>query len=663
MERLPLSAQQQHWRPLLALGLLLMLTLWLYHTAVTYGFFWDDPVWYGHAIGKTWWQTLLPTTDFQFYRPFSTLYVWLFLQAEGTFAAEWLHRFQIGYHLAAIVLAYGIGRRLALGWGTAVAVTALFALYPFSYQAVAWAAPNQPMAGMLQSGAWLAYLWARPLPGLSISKRPRGWLAVSLLLYLLALTVQESSVAVAVVPLLYEFIIYLPISNIRSFWDVLKMPRQMGWWAAVLFPLAGLSYFIIWTLAPRQAGITGLVLDGRNPFYLLQGLIYPLLGRPGGYPHDYKASQVGILLLSVVVTAMLLALAARRRRGRVALFGLGWAVVSLLPVLVGLGFAYISLAARLFYAPALGVALLWGAALWPSARAKEPLWAKVISVAVVLLICLQSVWLLRSFERVWQPGLVHLQKAIMALHEQGDGRLLFLNFPDRYTPKQEPYPIGYWGMTLAPVVVGLDAFPPLLLGESAVSQSQAIPWVGQSEQEAGPNVVDMRGIIIQPDELAALAENVDEVYVSRYLADGRFQLQPAGHYADVTVPICETVLFGGAICLHETAVTQYTDAYEVTLTWSTIEPLPPEWTIFTHLGILGQPPTAQADGDTWQGALPLADWPTQRLIVDTRSIPVPRNDTGLVWQIGVYNWVTGERVTAVNANGQPMPDNVFILTQ
>ncbi len=653
--------KSQNWQPFLALGLLLLLTLGLYRTAVSFGFFWDDPVWYGHAWGKQWWQTLLPTTDFQFYRPLSTLYVWLFMRADGTFAAAWLHRFQIGYHLVNILLAYGISRRLTLGRGTAVTVAALFALYPFSYQAVAWAAPNQPMAGMWQNGAWLAYFLARPLPGLPAPKRPRLWLAISLALYLLALTVQESSVTVAVVPLLYEFILRLPISNWRSLLAAIKTPHRMGWGAAALFPLAGVFYFIIWTFVPRQSGITGLILDGRNLFYLLQGWIYPLLGRSGGYPYDYEASPVALLLLAVGVTAVLLALAAWRQRGRAAFFGLVWAAASILPALAGLRFAYIALAPRLFYAPALGVALLWGTALWPAARRREAVWVKAISLVVLLLIGLQSVWLLRGFAQLYQPGAAHLQEATTVLHEQGDGRLLFLNFPDRYTGQQEPYPVGYWGLTLAPVVVGLDAFPPTLLGRSAASLSRSMPWVGQAEREAGPYVVDMRGVIIQPDELAALAEDVREIYVSRYLVDGRFQLQPAGHYKTGMLP-CQA-LFADAICLHEASVTEQADGYEITLVWSTAAPLPPEWTIFTHLGPPGQPPVAQADGDTWRGSLPLSAWPANRLIVDRRSVPAPKDTAGLVWRIGVYNWMTGERVTAVEPQtGRPLPDDSFVLT-
>lgn len=656
------QVQRRQWTAPLALGVLLLLTLWLYRTAVFFDFFWDDPIWYGHAVGKSWWQTILPTTEFQFYRPLSTLYVWLFMQTDGTFATESLHRFQIGYHLVSIVLAYAIGRRLALRQDASIAIAALFAFYPFSYQAVAWAAPNQPMANMLQCGAWLAYLYARPLPRLRASARPHRWLAISLFLYLAALMVQESSVAVSIVPLLYEFIVLLPITGVQSFKKMLKAPRAFGWWTTLLFPLAGITYFIIWMMVPRHAGITRLVLDERNLLYLSQGMIYPLVGRIRGYPYDYEASQIGILILFMITVAVLVALAIWRRRGRVAVFGLLWASISIAPILVGLEFAYINPAARLFYAPAMGVVLLWVTALWPSAKQKEPMWVKVVTVTAVLLICLQSIWFLRHFSQLWQPGISHLQEAVTVLHEQENGRFLFLNFPDRYTPKQEPYPIGYWGMTLAPVSVKLDDFPPVLLGKTAVSQSQAMPWVGQMERDGGPNIVDMRGSIIQPNELAVLAENVDEVYLSHYLANGRFQLQAAGHYAETAISSCETALFAQTICLHNIAVTEEANTYKLTLTWSTTDSPPPEWTIFAHLANPGQPPLAQADGDTWAKTLPLTNWPTDRMIMDYRYLSTTENMNGLVWQIGVYNWVTGERVNAINAQTrQPLPDDIYTL--
>ncbi len=635
------SEQRQDRWVFLALTAVLWATALVYAASLAFAFIWDDPLWFGHALGKAWWQTLLPNADFQFYRPLTMLYFWLFRRANGTFAIETAHGFQLGFHLLNVALAFAIGRRLGLGRGVAVAAAALFAFYPMAYQAVAWAAPQQPLTAVWQNAAWLGYMWARPLSSQSAPRQARWGLLASLLFFSLALVTQESSVTVAIVPLLYELLLRRTWVGGRS---AVGWLRPYTW--ALVYPVLAAGYVLVWLAAPRKAGITGVFFDGRNVAYVLQGIAFPLFGRPQGYAPDAVWPEWVVVVWALAMLAVLLGLAVWRRRGRVALFGLAWAVAAVLPMLVGLGFAYVALAARLLYAPALGICLLWGCALWP--RTRERRWVQVGSVLAIGLILLQSVWLLRQFEAVWRQGTGHLRAAVAVLDEGGDGRLLFLNFPDRYAPTRPPYPVGYWGLTLAPVVVELADFQRVWTGGQAGSLSYAMPWIDQAERESGGYMVDMRGVIIQPDELAALAADVDGVYVSRYGADGRWQLQYAGRL-EPGVADCQLARLGEDICLHEAQAVETADGYEVTLVWSTAVPLPPHLTIFAHLGQPGQPPVAQADGDTWRGALPMANWPPGVRIVEQRTLPRTAQD-GLSVQVGVYNWVDGQRVGEVEVS-------------
>jgi hypothetical protein len=250
--------------------------------------------------------------------------------------------------------------------------------------------------------------------------------------------------------------------------------------------------------------------------------------------------------------------------------------------------------------------------------------------------------------------------ATTAAETQEDGRLLFLNFPDRYARQRSPYPVGYWGLPLAPVVVELEDFQAIETGNKSVSVSRSMPWLDQEARASGPYQVDMRGVIIQPHELAALAASVKAIYLTRYLPDGRFQLQYAGHLQPGEAVACPLVRFDESICLHDVQMREIAGVYEVTLVWSTSEPLPSHLTIFTHLGQPGQPPLTQADGDTWRGALPLANWPPGDLIVEQRTLPHPPDRDSVVLQIGVYNWVDGERLPGVMVEGErPLPDNAF----
>ncbi len=636
----------------LAFLTLFLLTIWHYQAATHFGFWWDDPVWYSHMRGRIWWELLRPIPEFQYYRPASMLYVSFFLRDDGTYDAFALHWLQIGWHLLQVALSYAIARLLKLRPSPAFFVALLVALFPFSYQATAWAAPQQPMAAAFQGTAWLFFL-------LGARGQRRGWYAASLLLFFLAMMLQESSVAVAFVPLLLWVVVKLDGLAVSEVWrngrSWLRNPVQTGWVWPLLYPLVALLFVAGWSQVPRQEGITGLIFEGKTAVYLLQSLAYPVLARLNGYAPDHQVTSVVVLVVVLMTSVVLLWLAARQKRLALALAGLGWAVMSLLPAIVGLRFSYVSLASRLLHIAAPGIVLLWVSALWGRNGRS---WLAWLGRLLLVGMALQSSLLLRQFEPLYAVGTQHLQETITTL-AASNGRLLFINYPDRYAPKRPPFPLGYWGMTLAPVVVDLDDFLPLVTTATAESASYSMPWVDQMRQ-AEVYDVDLRGVIIQPSELARLALEYDGVYLTRYGVDGRFQLQAVGRLTPLRSQDCVAV-FEDTICLQEVGLRSGPDQLEVRLTWYTAAPLPPEYTVFVHLGQAGVPPVAQADGDTWLGMLPLADWPVNTAVIDLRTLHRPASSEPLQIRIGVYNRVSGERVAGVDAGERPLPDNAFVV--
>jgi hypothetical protein len=304
--------------------------------------------------------------------------------------------------------------------------------------------------------------------------------------------------------------------------------------------------------------------------------------------------------------------------------------------------------------------LLWVLALWPV----DGSWRnRLLSGAVLLAILVQSTWLILNFQQLYQVGVTHLQEAV-AVMAQADGRYLFVNFPDRYSPKRMPYPVGYWGLTLAPVVTDLADFVPGAAGRDKVSASRSLPWLDADARANGPFDIDMRGVIVTPAELAALAAGQDAVLVSRYGVDGRFALEPAGSLSPGVAMPCQLALFAGIVCLHALQVDHNGQRLDISLTWSTDQPLPPGVTIFVHWGPAGQPPLVQDDGDSWRGLLPLADWPPGDLVHEWRSLVLPADGAGAVLRLGLYDRVTGERWTAValDAPGErPLADNAYAV--
>ncbi|MBE2198124.1 MAG: hypothetical protein IAE79_05900 [Anaerolinea sp.] len=632
--------------------LLLIGVAWFYAPTLHFGFIWDDPQWFGRVIGKSWLELVQATPDFQFYRPGTMLYNRLFLRRDGVFAVLALHAAQIGWHLLNTALFYAISRRLGLTRWRAWAAAALFATYPFAYQAVSWAAPQQPLAIGLQQGAWLAYLHARQ-EGQG-TRRFWPWLTLSIFLFIVALSVQESGIPLAFTPLLFEWLQQRGCTLRTSAANILRSNGRF----ALFYPVLAAAYALWWLHVPRQSGITGLYGDPEAALYLLQGFIYPLIGRPHGYPPAHPLAANTVWLIGVLTLSVLAAAATWQRQGRLALVGGVWAVLGLSPALIGLPFSYVSLSPRLLYYAAPGIAWLWIAAISGQNGRRTPgiQWIGMLLVAAILM---HNSQMLSALNRLHQPGIAHMQEMLTAMTGQ-NGRFLFINFPDRYQPQRPPYPIGYWGVTLAPVVVSLGEFPAMVTTSKPDILSYSLPWVDADARANGPYQVDMRGVILGAAELYTAAAGQEGVYVSHYLPDGRFTLQLAGSRMVGAAPACSLVLFDQTICLHDVHVAPTDTAWRVRLTWSVVTTVTPHLTIFTHLGAVGQPPLAQADGDAWRALLPPVLWQPGDLITDWRELPRLPHDDDLSIQIGVYNWVSEEQLAGVLVEGgRPLPGDAF----
>lgn len=640
-------------RTLFVLAGLLLLTAWLYAPALRFGFMWDDPLWYGRVIGKSLRELATPMSNYPFYRPATMLYNRLFLKADNTFDPLTMHAVQIGWHLLDIALVYALSRRLGLGKREAAAAGALMALYPLAHQAIAWVAPQQPMVTALQTGTWLAYIKARR------QGQTRFALAgLSLLLFSIAVLVQENSAAMAFVPLFLEWT--------KGQQEPTYSRRRIPWLALAYLPVAA-AFGLIWLALPRESGVTTLGYDPAVTGYFAQGFIFPLLGRPAGYAPNRLPTPGILIALAAVVVSALLAAAWRAGRIRQALCGLVWALSAILPSAIGLRYSYVSISARLYDCAAPGIALLWTCTLLPPAVApSRRLWRAVGGTALAL-ITLQSLLLIADFQRLYAAGTAHITELLQTA-QTGEERLLFVNFPDRYAPRRPPYPSGAWWVTLAPGSVDLGAYPASVVGARPATFSRRMPWVDAEDRDAGPYFVDMRGELVQADQLYELAHQVDAIYLSRYHADGTFALQRAGAVLSPTLstestPACRLATFGETLCLQEAQASRQAGELRLTLTWIGLAGAQPNDTIFVHVGQTGQPPVAQADGDPWLGMLPLTMLQPGDAIQEQRYITLPEGlpPDGYEIRVGVYNRVTGQRLAAMGSGGVLLPENAFIV--
>lgn len=352
----------------------------------------------------------------------------------------------------------------------------------------------------------------------------------------------------------------------------------------------------------------------------------------------------------------LLALAAARRRGQPAAVGLLWALPGLLPFAIGLNYEYVSLAPRALYYAAPGVAWLLVSALWGWGRSGYLLLALAVG---------QSALLTARQQTLFAVGAQHMHAIVATAKTElaaGRDKLLYINVPDRFRWRRPPFPLGYWGLPLAPVAADLGDFVALADGQHPQTGSYALPWIDQAARDAGPFVIDMRGAILTPQELAQAAQEVDALYLAHYAAEGRWDLSRAGQWlpSDSPAAPCGLAWFGAAACLEAAQMRWQGDALLVTLVWRAGDSAEPHDTIFLHYGYPNQPPLVQSDGDAWQDTLPLIAWPPIGWIVDERRLILPAGTQGAL-SVGVYDWATGVRLRIYTPNGAPWPTELVQL--
>ena len=323
MLRLP--AMTDRMRALLAAAALVALTAAAYGPAFTAGFVWDDDIFLTanpliHAsdgLYRFWFTTEPPD-----YFPLTSSMLWVEWRLWGMRAAGY-HTVNVLLHTVSALLLWRVLRRLKVpgAWLGA----ALFALHPVAVESVAWITERKntlPMALFLGSAlAWLRF---------EETERRREY-ALSLGLFLLALLAKTS---VVVLPLVLLGL---------AWWKRDKICRIDLARVAPFFALAAtLGLVTVWYQYHRAIGAQVVRTDGLMAraaaagwavwFYVYKALL------PTGlcfvYPRWTTIASAAAFVPAVLAVAGLALLWTRRRSwGRPLLFGMGYYVVALLPVL------------------------------------------------------------------------------------------------------------------------------------------------------------------------------------------------------------------------------------------------------------------------------------------------------------------------------------------
>lgn len=631
------------WRQIWFYLFLAAVVVALYGPSIDFGLIWDDPRWYRQGEGMPIWQIMTSLPTFQFYRPLTILLNRLLVSPHGIVNARLAHAMQIGAHLAATLISVPVLRVLGFELWPARLAALVFAIHPFSYQAVAWAAPQQPLTMVLVELAILA-AWG-------FSRRGKAlYLLASLAAYGAALLSQESAL-----PFVFVF---LWLAVIR--WGQARDPLERFW--PLLHGSLAVIYGLIWLHVPRADGITAIRFDIKALAYLLQGIAFPVAHALAGHLASWSPFQL-VGLFTVVWAALAWGLCARRK-WRAALVACAWILAGILPIWAGLSWDYVNFGSRLLYPATLGIAGLWGGWMsWAMGEDRHGCLQGVGSFVLIVVIGLSlRQWYL--FHRLYQVGTRHLAHTIAVLSAQPGARTLFINYPDRITLKKQPYPLGYWGLLLAPVVQELSDYAVAATGQSAETISLASFPLDAGTRAAWLYHVDLRGEYRDPEQFFEIAKGLDAIYLTLYLPNGRLALRQVGSIAqdDQAAP---SVVLGERIHLVDGRVTSsFAVGRLVSLetAWRLVGRAEAGDTIFVHVLDEAGRRVEGADGDVLGGLIPMTAWQRGWLVHDRREIPVgdlPPGEYRL--GLGLYNRNTGVRYPALLRDGTALENSMFLL--
>jgi hypothetical protein len=575
-----------------------------------------------------------------YYRPLRT-YAWVAVRdAFGWFSPSVLHWLNLAAHTVAATLLYRLARRRS-GVVAAAATSAVFAFFPWSYEAVFWAAAvNHPAMHACGLGALLCVM----------ARRPNARTAVAgALLSAAALLLHE----LAVLYVVFAFCAALLRGRTRISIAALT-PALIG---LVLF--ASMRVFVPPTTATRMDG--DLVRIANNLLILLQAPAVPwvVLLRSGlgviGLPTQMERTQI-LLAAAALFFACTLVPAWRSRRGR-ATWGIGfgiWLVFSA-AIAASLSVEYLLTSPRMHYAGAIGIALCVGAAV-------SVLWTRESKILRGFLAVLMVSWIgwcasyvsLRGIENA-RIGAALRTIGVDVAASPPDARVLVVNFPFWNAPRYPAFLLGNEGLQIYQEGgSGPDGFMYAQNGVRRPTWFQSMPTADSDDtafryalyEGAAPESLhdvthiyrfeyDDPGVRVRR---VAVRGNVVRVPSSVATSTAAFTAPPDDRDA-LRLSIREARVCGAQVHLD--------------LEWEMLKPVPSDLTVFVHVYDARGDRLVAADADPADGMITLGSLDAGRSLRETRAIALPSEGApgNHSVRVGVYRRSDGSRLAARAIDG------------
>jgi len=598
----------------------------------------------------------LPTEDFGFYRPLTFLPLLLIKGAFGFYPSELLHGINVLQHALNAALLVALSWRLWRRKHWALAAGLLFALFPFSYQAVAVYGHNvHPTTTGLILGGLHTYLSAIRATG-----RAAGWWVATIFFFIVGLLSHESGILFgALVALVHwndrgrppKIELHQPASS-------LKRLASRPWF---LFTVAGFIYafgyqFLNLSRAPQASFGAGSLWY--KILYLGQGAAYPVT-RFGRWLPDADPAAAILVLAGLGLMLALTIWSARDKNNRLPLLlGWGWWALASLLVALPLETSYLLHGPRLLYLSSAGLALLWPVLI-------EPLY-KIGSVGrvlwgAILVVILVSNWIYireRLADYTQLTAVVDRVEDVMGDSASGEGVLL-VNLPQWIDRLDNNYPVGVDLVAM----LGDYLFVEELIGENLRAdlpvRTVLVPDLLATYPEYSYGVHEQpTGDLLIGD----WAPEGSHVFITAYTSEG-VQARYVGKIAPADKPADPVATFGPYDLIRASA--QSCDGIvETTATWRISQDpdrdqlISPTTSVFVQLIDKNGQIIDQSDGPFLSLRPELLNLSPAWQIVDRRELTDGQNEAGELL-LGVYDYGSGIRYEAEERGGAKMSDNAL----
>jgi len=640
--------------PILGMVVVAAVAFFVYRDALGFLFFNDDPT--GHfrwMEGRSLAWFFVSARDHAYYRPLSFA-LWKALHAVvGHHDPFLLHSLNLVFHAANCALVWLLAYRLTKHKDYAFVAAVLFALYPFSYEAVAYVgAFVHPLTTFFVLATLVLYREAR---------QGANWLFyASHLTLVLALFTQENAV---IAPLLLIA------------WELIERGRAFDK-RSLTYLIEPLLFLALWLRVPKlpTAGLQPLAGIWENALHFLQAIVYPvaplastLVTHPplSSPPLGGKAvALVAVALASFVV----LYVAGRRAKTRSFSLSLAWAVFSALPATFFLESAYVSGSPRLYYFTAVGAALLW--ATLPLAFLPPPptppsrggrggvrsllAWALVVAL----------VWSSLDFIGCRLSDFARTTELMRSMSETArtvptERELTYVNLPFHFSSTEEgcvyPYPYGSAGAVVIPLYADLADFVafnggPRRQARGVVVREFQPGWATYGDET---DLEDLRALLAQ-----------GQVYLFDFF-DWEFFDLTANWLVSPQEGWEEMATFGESIALAGHSVEKDDGLLKVTLWWKCLEPPQRRYTVFLHLYDADGRLVAQKDSQPASDHLPTVFWRGGDVVRDQRVLELPEDLPGerYTLAVGLYDPQTVVRLPAIAPDGTRWANDAVVLEE